>query len=74
MRSPSMAAMISAFGEPDSAAARELVDIPVVGIAEAAFLVARTLGSRYAVLERLPPGTDTVALGERGSRPGCGLL
>jgi len=44
------AAIISAFGDPGLAAARELVDIPVVGIAEAAFLMAWTLGRRYAIV------------------------
>jgi len=44
------AAVISAFGDPGLAAARELVDIPVVGISEAAFLMAWTLGRRYTIV------------------------
>ena len=44
------AAIVSAFGDPGLAAARELVDIPVVGIAEAAFLMAWPLGRRYAIV------------------------
>src|SRR5262249_48065699 len=44
------AAIISAFGDPGLAAARELVDIPVVGVSEAAFLMAWTLGRRYAIV------------------------
>ena len=44
------AAVISAFGDPGLAAARELVDIPVVGVSEAAFLIAWTLGRRYAIV------------------------
>ncbi|MGH6691340.1 MAG: aspartate/glutamate racemase family protein, partial [Gammaproteobacteria bacterium] len=43
-------AIISAFGDPGLAAARELVDIPVVGVSEAAFLMAWTLGRRYAIV------------------------
>jgi allantoin racemase len=44
------AAIISAFGDPGLAAARELVDIPVVGVSEAAFLMAWTLGRRYVIV------------------------
>jgi Asp/Glu/hydantoin racemase len=44
------AAIVSAFGDPGLAAARELVDIPVVGVSEAAFLIAWTLGRRYAIV------------------------
>jgi Asp/Glu/hydantoin racemase len=44
------AAIVSAFGDPGLAAARELVDIPVVGVSEAAFLMAWTLGRRYAIV------------------------
>ena len=44
------AAIISAFGDPGLAAARELVDIPVVGVSEAAFLMAWPLGRRYAIV------------------------
>jgi len=44
------AAIVSAFGDPGLAAAREMVDIPVVGIAEAAFLAAWPLGRRYAII------------------------
>jgi allantoin racemase len=44
------AVIISAFGDPGLGAARELVDVPVVGIAEAAFLMAWTLGRRYAIV------------------------
>src|SRR5262245_29281787 len=44
------AAIISAFGDPGLAAAREMVDIPVIGVSEAAFLIAWTLGRRYAIV------------------------
>lgn len=44
------AAVVSAFGDPGLFAAKEMLEIPVVGIAEAAFLTAYTLGRRYAVV------------------------
>jgi allantoin racemase len=44
------AVIISAFGDPGLAAARELADVPVVGVSEAAFLMAWTLGRRYAIV------------------------
>jgi allantoin racemase len=44
------AAIIAAFGDPGLAAARELLDLPVVGISEAAFLFAWTLGRRYSIV------------------------
>ncbi|MDP6389410.1 MAG: aspartate/glutamate racemase family protein [Alphaproteobacteria bacterium] len=44
------AAIVSAFGDPGLAAAREVMHIPVVGIAEAAMLTAYTLGKRYAIV------------------------
>lgn len=47
-------AIVSAFGDPGLAAARELFEIPVVGIAESAFLVAWTLGRRYSIIAMTP--------------------
>lgn len=44
------AAIVSAFGDPGLGAAKELMDIPVIGISEAAFLTARLLGRRYAIV------------------------
>jgi allantoin racemase len=44
------AALISAFGDPGLAAAREFVDIPVVGIEESAILMAWMLGRRYSIV------------------------
>lgn len=46
--------IVSAFGDPGLAAARELLDIPVAGIAEAAFLMAWTLGRRYSIVAMTP--------------------
>jgi Asp/Glu/hydantoin racemase len=44
------AAIVSAFGDPGLAGARELFDFPVVGISEAALLMAWTLGRRHAIV------------------------
>jgi allantoin racemase len=44
------AAIISAFGDPGLAAAREFADIPVVGIEESAILAAWMLGRRYSII------------------------
>jgi allantoin racemase len=44
------AAIISAFGDPGLAAAREFADIPIVGIEESAILTAWMLGRRYSII------------------------
>ena len=44
------AAIIAAFGDPGLGGARELLDIPVVGYAEAAMACALMLGRRFAVV------------------------
>ncbi len=44
------AVIVSAFGDPGLAAAKELADVPVVGISEAALLTAWMLGRRFAVV------------------------
>ena len=44
------AAIVSAFGDPGLAAAREFTDIPVVGIEESAILAAWMLGRRYSII------------------------
>jgi allantoin racemase len=44
------AAIIAAFGDPGLLGARELFDIPVVGLAEAAMLSACMLGRRFAIV------------------------
>ena len=44
------AAIVSAFGDPGLAAAREYANIPVVGIAESAMLTAWMLGRRYSIV------------------------
>lgn len=44
------AAIVAAFGDPGVSAAKEMLDVPVLGIAEAAFLTAWTLGRRYAIV------------------------
>ena len=44
------AAIIAAFGDPGLFGARELFDIPVIGMAEAAMLTACMLGKRFAIV------------------------
>ncbi len=44
------AAIIGAFGDPGLFGARELFDIPVVGMAEASMLTACMLGRRFAIV------------------------
>ena len=44
------AAIIAAFGDPGLMGARELFDLPVVGMAEAAMLTACMLGRRFAIV------------------------
>ena len=44
------AAIIAAFGDPGLLGARELFDIPVVGMGEAAMLTACMLGGRFAIV------------------------
>lgn len=44
------AAIIAAFGDPGLMGARELFDIPVIGLAEAAMLAACMLGRRFAIV------------------------
>ena len=44
------AAIVSAFGDPGLGGAREFMDIPVVGIAEAALLTACMLGRRFSIV------------------------
>jgi allantoin racemase len=44
------AAIIAAFGDPGLFAARELFDIPVVGLAEAAMLTACMAGGRFGIV------------------------
>ncbi|MGP0048606.1 MAG: aspartate/glutamate racemase family protein [Solirubrobacteraceae bacterium] len=59
-------AVVACFGDPGLFAARELTAAPVVGIAEASFLTAMTLGRRFSVLTTLdrgvPPIEDLIRL------------
>ena len=48
------AAVVAAFGDPGLGAARELLAIPVVGMAEAAMLTACMLGRRFAIITFSP--------------------
>lgn len=44
------AAVVACFGDPGVEAARELLDVPVIGISEAAFHAACLLGRRFGVV------------------------
>lgn len=44
------AAIVAAFGDPGLGAARELFDLPVVGLAEAGMLTACMLGGKFAIV------------------------
>jgi len=44
------AAIVAAFGDPGLHAARELFDLPVVGMSEAAMLTACMLGARFGIV------------------------
>lgn len=44
------AVVIAAFGDPGLVAARELYDVPIVGMADAAMLAACALGERFAIV------------------------
>lgn len=48
------AVIIAAFGDPGLVAARELFDLPVIGMAEAAVLSAAMLGDRFSVVTFTP--------------------
>lgn len=48
------AAVIAAFGDPGIGGARELFNIPVIGISEAAMLTACMLGRRFSVITFSP--------------------
>ncbi|WP_186400512.1 aspartate/glutamate racemase family protein [Stappia sp. P2PMeth1] len=48
------AAVIAAFGDPGLSAARELFDLPVTGLCEAAMLAALALGQRFAFVTFSP--------------------
>ncbi len=69
------AAVIAAFGDPGLIAARELFDLPVVGMAEAAMLTACQLGQRFGIVTfsgtLLPWYEDAVALTGLSARCAC---
>ena len=44
------AAIVAAFGDPGLGGARELMSVPVIGLAEAAMLTACMLGRRFAIV------------------------
>jgi allantoin racemase len=66
------AAIVGCFGDPGLYAAREITDAPVVGIAEASFALAMSLGHRFGIIstiDRATPGMlDLLAHYGIGSR------
>ena len=48
------AAIVAAFGDPGLRAARELFDLPVIGMAESALMSAAMLGERFSVVTFSP--------------------
>ncbi|MCJ2072904.1 aspartate/glutamate racemase family protein [Methylobacterium sp. J-030] len=69
------AAVIAAFGDPGLIAARELFNLPVVGMAEAAMLTACLLGQHFGIVTfsgtLLPWYEDAVALSGLSARCAC---
>jgi allantoin racemase len=51
------AAIIGCFGDPGLMASRELTDAPVIGIAEASFALASSIGHRFGVVGTVDRGT-----------------
>ena len=51
------AAIIACFGDPGLYAARELTSAPIIGIAEASFLLAMTLGHRFGIISTIDRAT-----------------
>lgn len=68
-------AVIAAFGDPGLIAARELFELPVVGMAEAAMLTACQLGQRFGIVTfsgtLRPWYEDAVALSGLSARCAC---
>lgn len=48
------AVVIAAFGDPSLAGAKELFDIPIIGMAEAAVMTAAMLGERFSIVTFSP--------------------
>ena len=53
-RTEADAIIIAAFGDPGLIAARELFDLPIIGMAEAAVLTAAMLGERFSIVTFSP--------------------
>ncbi|MCR9107396.1 aspartate/glutamate racemase family protein [Marivita sp. XM-24bin2] len=53
-RSEADAVIIAAFGDPGLIAAREVFDLPIIGMAEAAVLTAAMLGERFSIVTFSP--------------------
>lgn len=70
---PPHAAIVAAFGDPGLAAARELFDFPVIGMAEASILTALQLGQRFAIVTFSPAmrGWYLASVAALGAAPRC---
>lgn len=53
------AIVVACFGDPGLFAARELADVPVVGIAEASFALAMSLGHRFGIVDTVDGATPS---------------
>lgn len=53
-RTEADAVIIAAFGDPGLIAARELFDLPIIGMAEAAVMTAAMLGERFSIVTFTP--------------------
>ncbi len=51
------AAIVACFGDPGLYGAREVTEAPVIGIAEASFALAMTLGHRFGILSTIDRAT-----------------
>ena len=70
------AAIVAAFGDPGLGAARELFDIPVVGLAEAGMLTACMLGGRFSIVtfaQALGPWQQECVAWQRLENRCCGV-
>lgn len=64
------AVIVAAFGDPGVAALREALDVPVVGLTEAALASASLLGGRFSIIAISP----RIAAWYRETVAGCGFL
>jgi allantoin racemase len=68
--------LIACFGDPGLDAARELTDVPVVGIGESAYQAAALIAKRFAIITTLPRSVPALeeALERQGFRSRCAAI